>query len=87
VEVETGKYSIEKKTEKKPNYTLQRALNLCFWSFPSSKTLKNTIFQRLDLFPSSGDRVREAYFAWSVRKSWPQSLDNWSPVPAEFTVS
>jgi hypothetical protein len=36
--------------------------------------LKDTMFQKLDLFPSSGKRVGDTYCVGSVRKSKPQSL-------------
>jgi hypothetical protein len=39
---------------------------LLFW--------KNTIFRKLDVFPSWGERVGDTYSAASVRKSWSQSL-------------
>jgi hypothetical protein len=34
------------------------------------------MFQKLDLFPSSGERMGDAYSIGSVRKSKPQSLDH-----------
>jgi hypothetical protein len=32
----------------------------------SSGILKNTALRKLDLFPSSGEGVRDTYFIWSV---------------------
>jgi hypothetical protein len=48
-----------------------------YWVFglcPSSGILKSK-FWKLDLFPSSGERVGDTYFVGSIRKSHPQSLD------------
>jgi hypothetical protein len=38
-----------------------------FWLCLSSGILKNTAFRKLDLFPSSGERVRDSYSVGSVR--------------------
>jgi hypothetical protein len=43
-----------------------------YWVFalcPSSGILQNTMFRKLDLFPSSGEGVGDTYFDGSVRKS------------------
>jgi hypothetical protein len=48
-----------------------------YWVFglcPFSDNLNNTMFRKLDLFPSSGERVGENYFVGSVVKSELQSL-------------
>jgi hypothetical protein len=43
---------------------------LGFWTFPSSGILENTTFQKLDLFPSSGEDGGEyTYTVRSLRKS------------------
>jgi hypothetical protein len=41
----------------------------------SSGMLKNTPFRKLDLFPFSGEEMGDTYSLGSVRKSYPQSLD------------
>jgi hypothetical protein len=48
-----------------------RVFGLC----PLSGILKN-MFQKLDLLPSSGERVEGIYSDGSVRKSYPLSLNN-----------
>jgi hypothetical protein len=47
-----------------------------FGLFPSSGILENTTFQKLDLFPSSGEGGGEdTYSAGPLRKSKTQTLD------------
>jgi hypothetical protein len=52
---------------------------LCFWTLSIvwySKKLESTMFQKLDLFPSSVGWVGgDTYPVGSLRKNWPQSLD------------
>jgi hypothetical protein len=49
-----------------------------YWVFelnPSSSILKNTIFWKLDLIPSSVEKVGDTHFAGSVRRGQSESLD------------
>jgi hypothetical protein len=49
-----------------------------YWAFGlclSPDILKNTTFRKLDLFPSSGEEVRDTYSVGSRSNSSAQSLD------------
>jgi hypothetical protein len=54
---------------------------------PLAGTLKNTLFRKLDLFPSSGEGVGATYSVGSVRKSGPQPLDQEPSNPECYTPS
>jgi hypothetical protein len=49
---------------------------LGFWTFPSSDILENTIFRKLDLFPSSGKGGEKIPTQLGLLESASQSLDN-----------
>jgi hypothetical protein len=59
--------------KKKLDYVFQTVDTILdYWVFglcPSFGILKNTTFQKLDLFPSSAEEVGDTYSVGSVRKS------------------
>jgi hypothetical protein len=63
--------NIEKNLLQPQDYwDFQLVHHLVFW-----RTQRNAMFQKLNLFPFSGEGVGKAYFVGSIRKGWPQSQD------------
>jgi hypothetical protein len=45
-----------------------------FGLYPLSDVLRDTVFRKLDLFPSSGEGLRDTYSVGSLRVNWTSDL-------------